>query len=416
MSFSSDFSKQLATDASIVSLMADLGDALNVNPAIRFLGGGNPARIPAFESLMSELLSEIAKDPEELHKLIGVYQSPQGSERLISNLASYLQGQGWPVSERNICITSGSQTAFFMLINLLAGAEAGKEHRKIYLPLVPEYLGYADQGLASDMFVTAKPNIELTAPNRFKYRIDFDALSLDESVAALCVSRPTNPSGNMISDSELERLGKLADAKGIPLIVDCAYGQPFPGLVYGAGSSRWQANRVFVLSLSKLGMPGVRTGIVIADESIIDRLVNSNTVISLANGNLGPMLMSKLIETQRLDQLCKQVVIPFYEAKRKFTLETIDALFVNINYRVHESDGAFFLWLWFPELAISSAELYQRLKEKDVLVMDGEHFFFDHVEHWDHAQQCIRLSYCADDDVIYQALQIIANELATLTV
>lgn len=407
----SEFSEQLAAGASIVDLMADLGEALNVNPNMLFLGGGNPAHIPAFERKAADALRGICGDEEALHKLLGVYQSPQGSERLIALLVAYLQQQGWPITERNVCLTAGSQSAFFMLFNSLAGKASDGSVRKICLPLVPEYLGYADQGLSPAMFQTLRPKIELMAHHQFQYHIDFDSLTLSEDLAAICVSRPTNPSGNVIADTELARLGEMADARGIPLIVDCAYGKPFPGVLYGNESLLWRENRIYVLSLSKLGLPGVRTGIVIADESIIQTLVHTNTVVSLANGNLGPALLSAFLEAGELDSICDELIVPFYRRKREFALAKIAEYFRGIDYRVHRSGGAFFLWFWFPSLKISSTELYMRLKQKNVLVMDGAHFFFEHSDSWDHAKQCIRITYCAADEVLDEAIAIIADEL-----
>ncbi|MHC4171128.1 MAG: valine--pyruvate transaminase, partial [Planctomycetota bacterium] len=50
------------------------------------------------------------------------------------------------------------QTAFFILFNIFAGAYEDGTHRKILFPLVPEYIGYCDVGIAEDLFVSYKPN------------------------------------------------------------------------------------------------------------------------------------------------------------------------------------------------------------------------------------------------------------------
>ena len=62
----------------------------------------------------------------------------------------------------------------------------------------------------------------------FKYSIDFKCLNIDENIGAICVSRPTNPSGNVLTNEEMEQLHDLAEANDIPLIIDNAYGAPFP--------------------------------------------------------------------------------------------------------------------------------------------------------------------------------------------
>jgi Alanine-alpha-ketoisovalerate (or valine-pyruvate) aminotransferase len=48
------------------------------------------------------------------------------------------------------------RAVFFSLFNLLAGDMQDGSFRKILLPLVPEYIGYADQGLSTEMFVSVE--------------------------------------------------------------------------------------------------------------------------------------------------------------------------------------------------------------------------------------------------------------------
>ncbi|MFL0801899.1 MAG: valine--pyruvate transaminase [Agarilytica sp.] len=420
----SNFGQKITGDASIVDLMEDLGDALNVNPDLLFLGGGNPAQVPEFESLVAEHLTAIASDPERLHKLIGVYQSPQGSEVFIDRLVDYINDQlGWSITAKNIAITNGSQSAFFILINLLTGktnqaSQTQEESRTLVFPMMPEYLGYSDQSGEPGVLRSYPPRIENTGEKRFKYRVDFDALELLDSDAALCVSRPTNPTGNVLSLEELDKLSVMAQEQGIPLIIDCAYGDPFPGIVYDPAPLPYYDNNIYVLSCSKLGLPGARTGIVVGPEEIVDQIVKANTVISLANGNLGPALMTSLLESNVLPAMCKNTLLPFYRARRDYAISSIEKYFSGIDYKIHEPEGAFFLWLWFPSLPITSAQLYERMKEKGVLIMDGTHFFFGlpsaGKQEWDHAQQCVRLTYCQSEEVIDSAMQLIAKELRVL--
>ncbi len=406
----------MTSDSAIVDLMADLGDALNVNPDLLFLGGGNPAQVPAFEQRVGEHLKAIADDPVALHKLLGVYQSPKGSEPFIEALVDYINTQlGWNISKENIAVTNGSQSAFFILINILTGGSDDQEAaRKLVFPMMPEYLGYADQSSEGDVFRSVRPNITQHGPHRFKYSVDFDALALSDNDAALCVSRPTNPTGNVLSNLEIDRLNAMAKEQGIPLIMDCAYGDPFPGIVYSPETLPYDGNIIYVLSCSKLGLPGARTGIVIASPSMIEQIVKVNTVISLANGNLGPVLMTSLMQKNELKDICQKTLLPFYRQRRDFAVSCLEQHFAGINYSLHEPEGAFFLWVWFPDLPVTSQALYEKLKAKGVLIMDGSHFFFGLDEGWEHAQQCVRLTYCQSEEVIEQALRIMADEIKAL--
>ena len=77
---------------------------------------------------------------------------------------------------------------------------------------MPEYIGYANQSLGSEIFESVKPRIELIGDHDFKYRVDFDSLRVGDDTAAICVSRPTNPTGNVLTDGEVSHLAELARA------------------------------------------------------------------------------------------------------------------------------------------------------------------------------------------------------------
>ena len=110
-------------------------------------------------------------------------------------------------------MTNGSQAAFFGLFNLYAGTMEDGTHKRVLFPMVPEYIGYSDVGLEPGMFVSVRPQMTQIGDHLFKYHVDFDRLPLDGSVGAICVSRPTNPSGNVLTDAEVERLSSLAAAQ-----------------------------------------------------------------------------------------------------------------------------------------------------------------------------------------------------------
>jgi valine--pyruvate aminotransferase len=63
-------------------------------------------------------------------------------------------------------------------------------------------------------------------------------------------------------------------------------------------------------------------------------------------------------------------------------------------------------------MPITSKELYQRLKKREVLVIPGHYFFFGHADpDWGHRDECIRVSYAMDEDVVRDGLRIIAEEV-----
>ena len=149
----SAFGDKFSASTGIVELMDDLGTALNENPDMIFMGGGNPGRIPEAEAIFKKRLEAVLQDPQQLHSLMGIYQSPQGDKLFLNQIASLLRKEfGWDVSDRNIAISNGSQPAFFILYNMLAGTMSDGTHRSIHLPLAPEYIGYTDIGLSEQFF------------------------------------------------------------------------------------------------------------------------------------------------------------------------------------------------------------------------------------------------------------------------
>ena len=406
----SRFGQKLCSDAGIVTLMDDLGDALRVNPDMIFMGGGNPARIPAMEQAFEQALQDVMHNPEELQQLLGVYQPPQGDQALLDELAAMLSSEyGWPLTRDNIALANGSQSAFFVLFNLFAGEYPDGTRKRIQLPLTPEYLGYSDQGIAPDTFLASKPSIEMLEDGFFKYHVDFSQLKISQETGALCVSRPTNPTGNVISDEEMARLDALARELQIPFIVDGAYGTPFPRIIFADAEPHWNSNTILVLSLSKLGLPGARTGIVIANPEVIKAFARANTILNLATGNFGPALLRQLLRKQQLLPLSRELVGPFYHHKMLDAVARFKKHLGDLPCHIHKPEGAIFLWLWFKDLPISSEELYQRLKARGVLVVSGHHFFPGLEEDWRHCHECIRVTYCQDAQVVEEGARIIGE-------
>lgn len=408
----SKFGQKFSGRSGIVSLMDDLGSALNENPDLIFMGGGNPARIPEVEALFADKLKDIAHDDDKRHSMLGIYQSPQGNKEFRDLLAAYLANRyGWKITGRNIAISNGSQAAFFSLYNMFAGEMADGTVRKIHLPLSPEYIGYKDAGLSEITFTATKPTIDHLPDNMFKYRVDLQNLSVGADTAAVCVSRPTNPTGNVVTDDEILAIDQIAKENDIPFIIDGAYGVPFPGIIFNQAQPHWNDNTVLVLSLSKLGLPGIRTGILIASEEVVEAYVNINTIVNLASSTVGPALGREIFADNRLDEICAGYIQPFYADRAAKTVAWFKEALAGLPFRIHQPEGAIFLWLWFEGLPVSCQELYERLKKRGVLVVPGHNFFIGIDDAWAHKGECIRVSYAQDEATVREGVRLIAEEV-----
>jgi len=408
----SSFGERFTRHTGSLELMEDLGEALTAESSALFLGGGNPGKIPAIQERIQARLAAIAAHAEDADRLLGNYAHPKGELRFRQALARLLAREyGWRLTAQNIALTGGSQAGFFLLFNLLAGTFPNGSHKRVLLPVTPEYIGYADQGLSESLFVARQPRIEERADHLFKYRIDLDGLTVSDDIGAICVSRPTNPTGNVITDAELAALDELARAADVPFIIDNAYGQPFPGIIFVDAEPIWNENVILCMSLSKLGLPGVRTGIVVAREEIVDALMRMTAVMSLAVGSVGPVLVEDIVESGEIIEWSRNFITPFYREKAEFAVNVLKHELEGLPFRIHVPEGAFFLWLWLPGLPITSAELYERLKRNDVFVISGHHFFPGLETDWPHRNECLRISFAQRGKVVADGMRMIAAEV-----
>ncbi len=412
----SRFAQRFSEHSGIILLMDDLGEAMAGERDVLMLGGGNPAHIPEVQAFFRERMQQILDEPGEFARVVGDYDPPRGSMKFLDALADLLNREyGWGLTAENVALTTGSQAAFFLMFNMFAGEFAGGATRKILLPMAPEYIGYADVGLADDIFTANRPTIEKLPDRTFKYHVDFDRLTVDESTGAICVSRPTNPTGNVLTDTEVAKLMDIAAERGIPLIVDNAYGMPFPSIIFTEAELVWNENIILSMSLSKLGLPATRTGIVVARADIITALSNINGILTLAPESVGPALAYDLVRSGKVTEISRTLIRPYYEEKAQRAIALLHKELAGVDYYIHKAEGAIFLWLWFPGLPVTSQELYRRLKQRGVLIIPG-HYFFPGLDDdpWPHKQECIRMTYSMDDDVVREGIKIIAEEVKAL--
>lgn len=408
----SKFGEKVTADSGILQLMHDLGQAVTVQKDVIMLGGGNPSQIPAMHARLRERMEAIMADGDRFEQIVGNYDPPQGSPAFATAVADLLRDTyGWPITTDNISLTNGSQTAFFYLFNMLAGPYADGSRKKILLPLAPEYIGYTDAGIHDDIFIAGKPQFEFLDEHTFKYHVDFNTLEVTDDISAICVSRPTNPTGNVLTDDEIEKLRAMAKAHDIPLIIDNAYGAPFPSIIFNDVNPVWDENIVLCLSLSKLGMPGVRTGIIVANPAITRAIAAMNAVLSLAPGGFGAGLALDLVRSGEIIRLGHEVIRPYYQSRAELATEWIWESLADTNFYMHKPEGAFFFWLWFKDLPITSAELYSRLKRRGVIVVPGHYFFPGLEEAWNHKHQCIRMNYTPAAEKVRQGICIIGEEV-----
>ena len=429
----SKFGQKFTQPTGISQLMDDLGDALKSDKPVNMLGGGNPARIEAVNELFLETYQALGNDgsfnnSDETNSTattsMANYSNPQGDAAFIEALVGFFNRHyDWNLTSENIALTNGSQNAFFYLFNLFGGAFTDEQSesvdKSILLPLTPEYIGYSDVHVEGQHFTAVLPHIdEVTHDGEegfFKYRVDFDALenlpALKEGrIGAICCSRPTNPTGNVLTDDEMAHLAEIAKRYDVPLIIDNAYGMPFPNIIYSDVTLNWDDNTILCFSLSKIGLPGVRTGIIVAAPEVIEAVSAMNAVVNLSPTRFGASIATPLVENNAIKDLSDNDIKPFYQQQAKTAVALLKNELGDYPLSIHKPEGAIFLWLWFKDLPISTSELYETLKEKGTLIVPSEYFFPGvDISDYKHAHECIRMSIAADEDTLTKGIAVIGE-------
>ena len=126
----SDFGRKLGGPSGIDELMSDLGEAMAIDPSLRMMGGGNPARIPAVERIWRDRMRDLLEHGDTFERVLANYDQPRGSPEFIEALVRCLNERfGWGLTRRNVCVTNGSQNSFFFLFNMLAGTSGARRRR-----------------------------------------------------------------------------------------------------------------------------------------------------------------------------------------------------------------------------------------------------------------------------------------------
>ncbi|MGB3494183.1 MAG: valine--pyruvate transaminase [Elainellaceae cyanobacterium] len=411
------FGDRMSQLTGVRAIMKDIIETLRAGKGQDFinLSAGNPVILPEVEQLWRDSTAELLAS-DDYGEVVCRYGSSQGYRPLIDAvLNDFNQRYGMSLSDRNILITPGSQSLYFFAANALGGYTSEGQLKRIVLPLSPDYTGYGGVTLIPESLVAYRPSLDIDeASHRFKYRPDFSQLQIDESTGFVLFSRPCNPTGNVLSDEEVNRIAALAAPYNVPIFVDSAYASPYPALNFTEMSPIMGDNIVHCISLSKAGLPGERLGIALGDESIIQTLEAFQTNLCIHSSRYGQAIAAKAIASGALANLSASVIRPHYQSKFTVVEQTLDAAMPDVPWFLHRGEGAIFAWLWLRDLPISDWEFYQALKEVGVIVVPGQSFFPGLQDDWEHTRQCCRISLTATPDELAEGMRRLAQVVETI--
>ncbi|MEA5592789.1 valine--pyruvate transaminase [Rivularia sp. UHCC 0363] len=407
------FGAQMSKLTGVRAIMKDIDETLRagVGQELMNLSAGNPLILPEVEQLWRDCTAELLSS-SEYGEVVCRYGYSRGYSPLTQAVAKdFNKRYGLNLTERNILITPGSQTLYFYAANVFGGYNANNELKEIVLPLSPDYTGYGGVSLVPEALFAYKPTLDIDhSAHRFKYRPDFSKLSITQSTGCVLFSRPCNPTGNVVTHEEVEKIAALAAPLDVPVLIDSAYAPPFPALNYTEMTPVFGENILHCMSLSKAGLPGERVGIAIGNEKLIEALECFQANASLHSSRYGQAIAARAIESGELARISETVIRPFYKNKFAVLESTLEAAMPdNLPWLLHRGEGAIFAWIWLQDLPISDTDFYQQLKKVGVIVVPGNSFFPGLREEWPHKHQCFRVSLTGSDEEIKIGMQRFAK-------
>nr|WP_318719178.1 MULTISPECIES: valine--pyruvate transaminase [unclassified Roseofilum] len=407
------FGTQMSRLSGVRAIMKDIIETLRAGGGQQFinLSAGNPVILPPVEQVWRECTADLLASPE-YGEVVCRYGSSQGYQPLIDAVVTdFNQRYGLNLSDRNVLITPGSQSVYFYAANAFGGYTSEGKLKQVVLPLSPEYTGYGGVCLTPEALKAYKPKLDIEEGNhRFKYRPDFSQLRITEDTGCFIFSRPCNPTGNVLTDEEVKKISGLASEYNVPVLIDSAYGPPFPALNFTEMTPQFGGNLLHCMSLSKAGLPGERIGVAIGDPDLISILEAFQTNLCIHSSRYGQAIAARAIQSGQLANLSETVIRPHYQGKfAQLEASLTEAMPNSLPWFLHKGEGAIFAWLWLRDLPITDWELYQSLKKVGIIVVPGSTFFPGLQEEWVHKHQCIRISLTATDEEISTAMSRLAQ-------
>jgi valine--pyruvate aminotransferase len=404
---------QMSNLSGVRAIMKDIIETLAAGKGQEFinLSAGNPVILPEIEQMWRDYTHELLAGPD-FGEVVCRYGSSQGYQPLIEAIVNdFNHRYQLNLTSRNVLITPGSQSLYFCATNAFGGHTVGGQMKSVVLPLSPDYTGYGGMAVVPESVVAYKPTLDIDAANHsFKYRPDFSQLQVNEDTGCVLFSRPCNPTGNVLTNEEVEKIAALAANYDVPVLIDSAYAPPFPALNFTEMTPVFGENILHCMSLSKAGLPGERIGIALGSEKFIGVLESFQTNMCIHSSRYGQAIAAKAIASGRLADLATTVIRPYYQQKFA-VLEAGLTKFMpkDLPWFLHRGEGAIFAWMWFQDLPTTDWELYQSLKQVGIIVVPGNSFFPGLREDWAHKQQCIRISLTASDVDITTAMERLAT-------
>jgi GntR family transcriptional regulator/MocR family aminotransferase len=292
-----------------------------------------------------------------------------GYKPLRETIARVLSGQGIQAHPDQVLITSGSQQAVGLLCQILL------HPGDVILVESPTY------NLALELFRSLDLQIVGVPVDKHGMQVELVEPLLQQHRPKLIYTIPNfhNPTGTCMSGVRRRQLVALADQYDVPILEDDFAGDlRYDGVAQPAIKALDPGGRVvYAGTFSKMLMPGLRLGFLVAEGPIFRALLHAKWVNDLATSNLIQRALDEYVTVGRyqahLRRTCR------VNRVRRDAMQAAIKQYLPKEVQFYPPKGGLFIWLRLPE-GVSSLDLLPLALEQGVEFTPGNWFFSDSVE------------------------------------
>ena len=267
--------------------------------------------------------------------------------------------------------------------------------------MVPNYL----QGLGLGRVFGDRVDTFRLVPDGERWALDLDSLvdAVGKRTRAIMICNPNNPTGAVLTESEMQAVVEVADRVGAWIVADEIYRGAEVDTDHTTSTFWGRADRVVVTSgLSKaFAMPGLRVGWAVAPPKIIERIWRHHDYTTLTPGIISDQLAGWAMQPP-----IRESILGRTRAIIRANLPPIEAWFATQPALRYRRPAAGAIAFAEADLPITTRELVERVRqEQSVLLVPGEMFGIDNG---------IRVGFGYHVDETLDALALVGAALAAV--
>jgi aspartate aminotransferase len=324
------------------------------------------------------------------------YAPAQGDPQLRKAIAAYQSSiSGVPVSPSEVLVTGGGTGAISAA--MMALLDEGDE----VLILDPCYSLYPDVARVVGARVVFVP---LTSD----FRVDVEAVreAVTPRTRMLILNYPSNPTGQLLEQQELEGLAAIAVEHDLVVLSDEVYDQlVFQGKHLSVlGHPALTDRTVLVNSFSKTyAMTGWRLGWAVAKGGLIQAVLTMNRSVLGSTNHIAQRAGLVALTNQEEDRKWRTWMLEQYQARRTAMWEGL----VQVpGVHLYDLKAAFYAWVHY-EAPLSSVDMMKYLYERGLNVRPGTEFGSMGEKH-------LRFTFAPSTAVITEGLTIFRSAMSEL--